>query len=340
VKQITAETPGKRGALKVAPALSLILLALSLSSPCFCGDSLAWRKDAGSVALVKDGKTVWQYNYAEGQNVPYFSPVSVPGGADLTWLSPKDHPYHFALFFCWKYLNGVAYWETTPDGVTKWSNVKVETRPDFSAVVTMDLQYGPRKAAVAAVLTEKRSLRISPPAADGNYRIDWSMEFTAGKEPVVFDRTPPDTNPDGIPRGGYAGMCLRLARELTNPTVAATGDVGPPAKSRYGFTAEAADFSGEIAGGRSGIAFFDHPRNPRAPTRWYVISDPSVPFWFLNASLLAPEPLTLDAGKRMVLRYRVSVHPGNWDAARLKAEQARYARDAAVPLKPSPSHTR
>jgi hypothetical protein len=294
----------------------------------------SWSQDAGTVALLKDGRTVWQFNYAPAHTNTYFHPVALPGRPALTWLSPKDHPYHFALFFGWKYLNGVNYWEETPDGVTKWSNVRVDTRPDFSALITLDLQYRPRKA-LQDVLTEQRAIRIASPAADGSYFMDWRLDFTAGNAAVVMDRTPPDTAPDGNARGGYAGLSIRLARELTNPIIAATGDIGALAKNRYGFGASAAEFSGEINGAAAGVAFFDHPANPRAPTRWYGIVDRSVPFWFLNAALLQLEPYTLGAGQRLVLRYRVFIHPGRWNAARLQEQQAQFAREVDATALPS-----
>lgn len=290
----------------------------------------SWQRDADTVALLKGGKPVWRFNYSPKLSKTYFHPVALPGGSDLTWLSPKDHPHHFALFYCWKYLNRVNYWEEpagVPEGATRWSNVKVETRPDFSARITMDLQYHPQ-GATGDVLTEKRAIRISPPARDGSYFMDWHLESTAGKDDVVMDRTPPDTAPDGNPRGGYAGLSIRLAGELTKPRVTATADVGALMRSRYGFAATAAEFNGEIDGGEVGVAFFDHPSNVRFPTRWYPIVDQSVPFWYLNASWLQLEPYTLAAHQKLILRYRVAVHPQRWDSARLEKEHARYVREA------------
>jgi hypothetical protein len=291
---------------------------------------LAWQRDTDAVALMKDGKTVWQFNYSPKLSKPYFNPLALPGGSDLTWLSPPDHRWHLALFFSWKYVNHVNYWEETAgvaNGATKWSNVEVETRPDFSANITMNLQYHPQ-GATNDVLTEKRVIRISQPGPDGSYFMDWRQEFTAGNEDVVMDRTPPDTTPDGNARGGYAGLSIRLAKELSNPRITATADIGTLQKNRYGFAAAAAEFSGEIDGGEAGVAFFDHPANLRSPSRWYGIMDKSVPFWFLNASLLQLEPYTLSARQKLVLRYRVFVHPQRWDATRLEKEGARYVKEA------------
>ncbi|HYK87785.1 MAG TPA: PmoA family protein [Acidobacteriota bacterium] len=288
-----------------------------------------WHRDAQTVGLLKEGKTVWQFNYSPGLSKPYFHPVALPGGSDLTWLSPPDHPHHFALFFSWKYLNHVNYWEEpagVPDGATKWSNVRIETRPDFSARITMDLQYHPQRT-TDVVLSEKRAIRVSPPTADDSYFMDWRLEFTSGDQDVVMDRTPPDTTPDGNARGGYAGLSVRLSGQLSDPRITSTGDIGTLQNNRYGFAAGAAEFSGEIDGGQAGIAFLDHPSNLRSPTRWYGIIDKSVPFWFLNASLLQLEPYTLAARRTLDLRYRVIVHPQRWDAARLNEEYARYVEE-------------
>jgi hypothetical protein len=294
------------------------------------GRDFSWKTDMGAVALINEGKVVWQFNYSPGQTKPYFHPLALPGGSDLTWLSPKDHLHHLALFFSWKYLNHVNYWEEPagiPEGATKWSNVKVETRRDFTAGIAMDLQYHPQDA-TKDVLTERRSIRISAPAADGSYYLDWRLDFTAGDGDVIMDRTPPDTKPDGNARGGYAGLSIRLAGELAAPGITATSKVGSMERSRYGFAATAAEFNGEIDGKSVGVAFLDHPANLRSPTRWYGIVDGTVPFWFLNASLLQLEPYTLAARHKLKLRYRVFVHPLRWDAARLRREQARFVKEA------------
>jgi hypothetical protein len=289
---------------------------------------LQWRRGPETLALLKDGAAVWQFDYASTRSKPYFHPVCLPDGSPLTWLSPKDHPHHFALFFSWKYLNHVNYWEEpggAPEGLTRWSDVRIDPRADYSARFAMNLQYRPR-GGTADILTERRSIEISAPGKDGAYAMDWTMVFTAGNDDVVLDRTPPDTKPDGNPRGGYAGLSVRLARELTKPNITATAPTGAVANSRYGFAAAAAEFSGTIDGGDAGMAFFDHPANPRYPTRWYGIMDGSVPFWYLNASLLQMDSYTLPKGKTLTLRYRVAIHPGRWDAARLQKEHAIYSK--------------
>jgi hypothetical protein len=290
---------------------------------------LQWRRDDATIALLKDGKAIWQHNHSPRLSKPYFHPVALPGGSALTWPSPPDHKWHLGLFFSWKYLNKVNYWEESAgvaEGATVWSGVETDTREDFSAFISMTLHYRPQGEA-SDVLTERRVIRIRPPAQDGSWSMDWRQAFTAGPNDVLMDRTPPDTKPDGNARGGYAGLSIRLAKELRSPQISAAADTGAFERNRYGFAAIAAEFSGEIDGGEAGIAFLDHPSNPRTPTRWYGIADRSVPFWFLNASWLQLEPYTMQARDTLVLRYRVLVHRNRWDSARLAKEHARYVEE-------------
>jgi hypothetical protein len=314
------------------PYLVLLSTAFLGFHPVAGAQGLGWQHQNDTVALLKDGRPVWQFNYSlKHATKPFFHPVALPGGPPLTWRSPEDHPWHLALWFSWKLLNGVNYWEEDksgiPDGPTRWATPRLETRGDFSAVISMDLHCRAPGSA-GDILTEKRLIRISPPGSDGSYMMDWQMEFGAGQVDVVMDRTPPETKPDGNARGGYAGLSIRFARELTNGRVAATAAIGALQNKRYGFAATAADFNGEIGGKEAGVAILDHPANPRAPTRWYTITDASVPFWYLNAAWLQPGPYKLPAGQKMTLRYRVAVHPQRWDPIRLQTEFDRYIREA------------
>ena len=314
---------------------SLILAAAVLSLPVgrlSAADSAAppsWQQTAGTVALVQDGKPVWQFNFAtNGPTKPYFHPVGLPGGLPITCPNPPDHPWHYGLWFSWKYLNGVNYWEENKqrqsEGTTSWRVEKIETRPDFSATLVLALDY--RKAGAAQpVLTERRVIEISAPAADGSYAMDWKLEIQAGAEPVKFDRTPLVGEEGGKSYGGYAGLSVRLAQELSEVKVNATAETGPTVENRYRFRASAADFNGKLGGAEVGFAMLDHPSNPRFPTPWYAITDAKQPFWFLNAAWIQRQPFDLPAAKNLQLRYRVLVHPQRWDGARLTAEAQRFA---------------
>ena len=282
-----------------------------------------WEQTTSHVALYQGQHVVWQYNYGPSLNVPYFHPVATPNGRVLTWNRPPDHAWHHGLWFSWKYINGVNYWEHgrepgKPDGRTEWSDVQVETRDDDSATISMSLVYHPASDP-QPVLREQRRIEISAPDASGEYHMDWTSTFTAGDRDVILDRTPPKEQS----WGGYAGLSVRFAKELTDRKVMSSqGPVEFGAGNRHRSSNVAMDYSGQIDGQAVGLAFLDHPRNPRHPTPWYAIRSPVMSY--INAALLNDEPLKLAATERMTLRYRLVIHPERWDAANLRTAHTQF----------------
>jgi hypothetical protein len=310
-----------------ALALYFLLLTLSACAEPVAADPppLRWDESESSVALVRGQNVLWKFNYDSELNVPYFHPVSTDSGRVLTWDRPPDHAWHHGLWFCWKYINGVNYWEHDrqtgkPAGRTRITDVRVETRNDHSARISLTLDYHPA-GEDQVVLSERRRIDITAPNSQGEYHLDWTADFTAGQREVVLDRTPPKAQS----WGGYAGLSVRFAKELSDRQV--TSDTGPVEfgpGDRHRSKATSMDYSGIVDGDPVGLAFLDHPDNPRHPTPWYVIR--SSVMGYINAALLNDEPMTLEPGQRLMLRYRLIVHPHRWDAERLQDAQASFSR--------------
>jgi hypothetical protein len=201
--------------------------------------------------------------------------------------------------------------------------VHVLTRDDHSARISMALVYHPAEEG-RAVLVEQRTVEISAPDANGLYHFDWSSTFTAKADDVTLDRVPPKEQA----WGGYAGLSVRFAKQLAEREANSTSG---PAEfgegDRYRGRAAAMDYNGLIDGHAVGLAFLDHPTNPRHPTPWYAIRSPEMSY--INASLLSDEPLVLKAGQSMTLRYRLIVHPDRWDAQHLAVAWQRFAQSAS-----------
>jgi len=285
-----------------------------------------WQKSDGSVALLDGEAVVWRLNYEPPLDMPFFHPLTAGDGRVLTWNQPTDHTWHHGLWFSWKYINGVNYWEQNretgrPDGRTRWSDVKVATRDDGSATITMSLSY---QAADddEAVLGERRHIRVSPPGDDDCYRVDWLSVFTALKD-ATLDRTPPQPQSSG----GYAGLSVRFAENLENREARSlAGLVTFDGGNRYRGKSGAMDYSGVIEGVPVGLAFLDHPGNPRHPTPWYLIRSPQMSY--INAALLNDAAYVLGKGQQLTLRYRLVVHPDRWDSERLGTAQEEFANSS------------
>ena len=304
----------------------MILLSwLLLSAMAFASEPPRFRLDLmpnnTGVALVNQtsGLPVWRAVCDPKQPKPYIYPLATLGGVELTANSPADHPWHHSLWFAWKYINGVNYWEPEEKNGKRLSSTVIKSakfhrRDDLSARVEMAIEYVP--AGKPPVLRESRVLAFSAPRADGSYAIDWDATFTVGETEITLDRTPPRAG-----SGGYAGLSLRFPKGTTGWKFL-TSEGARSAAEGNGQPARWADFYGPTKpGAMAGIAVFDHPANPRYPTRWYL--NEGHPYF--SPALIYQEPMTLKSGATMRLRYRVLVHEGQGENPKLNAEFNRFA---------------
>jgi hypothetical protein len=293
-----------------------------------------WQQQADqSLALVGPRGTVWRLNYAKDQVKVFFDPLGTVQGHSLTWNGPSDHRWHHGLWFSWKMINGVNYWEFDPTGkprgTTELGDVQV-TCPAKSgevrdrATVVLHFIYHPA-GAHPAVMKEKVTLTIELPRPDGSYRIDWHQRSTALVD-VELNRTPPPGRPGGVAHGGYGGLSYRGARQLTEVTM--TDSQGRTNMAVHRQTARWLDASGMLDGQAAGVTLLDHPSNPRHPTPWFIVRTPKPghPFWYTNPALLCWEPLALSKGQTLELRYQILVHEGLCDRDWLDSQWKTFAQ--------------
>ena len=277
---------------------------------------------------------MWAFSFDAQRGKPFFNPVSVAGGPSLTFFRPEDHPWHYGLWFSWKYINRVNYWEEDrqsgkAEGATRWSEPSIETKPDGSATIKLELTSTHPLGRVD--LTEQRELRVSAPAADGSYAIDWRARFTAGREKVLLDRTPMPGEPKGAVNGGYAGLGLRMANApLAIAFVSAESPVTDfkSDRARPFAPAIACNFT-EGANPVGAIAILSDPANAGERAPWYLIN--STQMRFACPAILAPQPRVIEAGGSFLLRYRIAVQRAPWTSEALRAAHAAWLEsDGAV----------
>ncbi|MFH5884474.1 PmoA family protein [Halalkalibaculum sp. DA3122] len=285
---------------------------------------LSWKQSANSLSLLNNGEIVWQLNYDKDKDKPYFYPLRTPSGINLALERPDDHPWHRGLWFAWKYINGVNYWEEEPgtglsEGRSLIKNVVIEERDDFSAKIKIDIDYSPNLE--SPIMSENRTLLISPPDKNGNYTIDWHHRFTANDDTVTLDRTPP-ARYGGEQWGGYAGLGYRADdNELSSIRfINSEGWTNRESLIGFGKRANWMDLTGistESQSKKAGLTIFDHPSNPRHPSPWYIWynndgdgTSQNYNHAFFQPALLFNEPFQLAPAKSFELKYRVLVHSG------------------------------
>lgn len=311
----------------VLAAGAMILLTACAAPPPTI--DLQWRREPGSLSLVRDGELLWTFHHGDERPKPCFHPLALPGTGALTLDQPGDHRWHHGLWFSWKYIDGINYWENDgktgrPLGRTTWTLAAIDPRDDGSCRIEIELDYTPPDA--TPVLRERRVLVTTPPAADGSYAIDQDSTFMAQRD-CVLDRTPMPGEPKGQANGGYAGLALRLVNFAARDAAATTGPVQWNQHDRTRPLASAFDYHGKSGERDVGVALLAHPENPGAPGPWYAVRNAEMTF--CNAAVLAPAPRRLAANESLRLRYRVVVHPGRWDAERLAAAVTDYVGSVA-----------
>jgi hypothetical protein len=270
-----------------------------------------------SIALWPHGDAParWCYVYS-GKPKPYFHPLCTPAGQELSLFEPHDHLWHRGLWFTIKFINGENFWEEGDShGTQRTLRPPAVIHHDNRAIeVVSDQDWLRPGQAAEAVLRERRRFVYRAIEEDA-YALDFETHLTATRD-LLLDRTPFTT------WGGYGGLTFRGSRNWQETRLLfADGSTSDRPK---GYPSAWCDLSGKIDGGRGltgGVAMLDDPYNPRHPVPWYGATGAG---HYFNAAFLFHEPMRVETGQTLHFRYRVLVHDGIWDAARLAREYDRY----------------
>jgi hypothetical protein len=298
------------------------LLALCIGQVAGGAGPFAFREvSPTALELCDGGKPVFVYNFGMtlAQGFPesmrrscYLHPVYAPDGTLLTDDFNPDHPHHRGISWMWP--------EVTADGKKGdiWTVkgfqqrfVAWKARETGAGTARLAVENGwfdgPRKFVKETVEIETHRV-----VQDSRLRLDKRLlEFTLRFE--VVDRP---VEIAGTPEGkkGFGGFCFRFAPR-DQAALGARGaaktvietDKGIAAKdgvlARHPWAVITGTFHGKPAGAR----VEDMPCNPGYPHNGWLMRHG---FGFLNVSYPGLEPLTLEPGKPLVLKYRVFLFSG------------------------------
>jgi hypothetical protein len=297
---------------------------------------LSWVQSEGVGTIIgPSGRELATYDHSNAKNHPYLSHVRpVNHDGILTATAPWDHRWHHGLWWSWKFLNDVLYWEDHEGyggnriGLGRSSVTSHETGREGDHLVIRNALDWSENATGDVVLTEERRMTIGV-ASDTVWFLDWDLRWTAQRH-VVLDTTP-------YPEhwwGGYGGLNYRAARSMAaDEAIQADGQ----RSGRTAVHAEAmnwAAYSGKVDGSGAdepndpafgGVAIVPHPENPWQPTPAYVFSAQEE-FGFLAAAPLLHQQQTLVEGDDLRLCYRTLIFGTRLDDEQLDELSGQYAR--------------
>ena len=272
----------------------------------------SWQQTDTTLTLLNHHNVVWQFNHDDRFQRPYFHPLTV-NNTVITCVSPPDHPWHLGLWFSWKYINHLNYWEYLnenrsaktgykSEGATEVVKRELVRNPDFTADLKLLINYHPLKG--ETVMSEERSYHVSIPEKNGCYFIEEDHKFIVVADSVVLDRTPPAIRGGRI-QGGYAGISIRFNQDFTSPVFKSSGDSALCRKcdwQYYGFES--------LTGKRVGIKIEQDPQFRSPASSWYTINEPLVPFYYFSPAVIFDNPVILKKGATWRLLYRIQMIDG------------------------------
>jgi len=307
--------------LHIFPILPILFNTPATATP-------TWKADGNhSIELSDEQHVIIRFLVNPAPRDPHFEILAMPDGRNTVWVAPPDHVWHYGVWFSWKFINRVNFWETNPQtgkqqGLNRIEDVAIVSLPDGDSATIRYRELAFPDPDGPAVLEDSVEIEIHRPSGTRGPQVTWRVTTTA-LVGVTLDRTPIADQPNGRDWGGYAGFSWRGARDFTD--VRFTDGEGREEMDIHGQAARWVNATGTLHDKPAGLLLINHPKNPRHPTTWYITNQPKHPFWFANPAFLFPEPITLAKGASLRHSYRIILHDGSWDQARIRWSAEKFA---------------
>jgi hypothetical protein len=256
------------------------------------------------INVTVDGKYFTSYIFSSDEKYPFFYPVNGPlSGGSVTSMRNGEYPHHSSLFFGCDRVNDGNYWQ---EGLERGRIISVNAevlREGGDTVVISDECIWSRPGAFSPVKDRRIIVITSPSITVRQIDVAITME-------MLMDVHILKTN--------HSLFSARMAADLSvkngGTMVNAEGIKGE--KETFGKHSPWIDFYGKRGEAIEGLAILQHPSNPWYPSPWftrdYGFISPTPMYWPQNG-----EETYLKKGETLLLRYRVLVHGGTTDEAKI-----------------------
>jgi hypothetical protein len=254
------------------------------------------------------------YIFSSDEKYPFFYPVNGPvSGGSVTSMRNGEYPHHSSLFFGCDLINGGNYWqEGLERGRIISVNAEIKKQGGDTVLITDECIWS-RPGAISPVKDTRTVIITSPSATVSQIDVEIKME-------MLIDVTIKKTN--------HSLFSARMAADLSvkNGGTMINAEGIKSEKDTFGKKSPWIDFYGKRGDAIEGLAIFQHPSNPWYPSPWftrdYGFMSPTPMYWPENGS-----EIVMKKGTLLNLRYRVLVHAGDHNQAKIAEAFEKYKNE-------------
>ena len=306
-----------------------LILSVALAVP-LCAQ-VKIKQGADRIAIDIDGKPFSALFTSGEVEKPYLHPLRSASGKIVTRQYPmeliegeeRDHPHHRGLWFTHGEVNGLDFWANEPSQkgaggkkgrvVLKKMNGLKSGKESGAINATFDWLDADGKP----LLVETRSMTFYSHPTDRILDID--IKMTAVEKSTFGDTK----------EGTFA---IRIATSMNEKHggLMISSDGKRTEKEIWGSRSPWVDYVGDVQGEKLGIAIMDHPSSTRYPTYWHARA-----YGLFAANVFGLHDflrdktkdgsLTLEPGQSARFRYRVIIHPGDTESAKIAEQYKKFA---------------
>ncbi|MBN2577541.1 MAG: PmoA family protein [Pirellulales bacterium] len=273
----------------------------------------------GQLQILRGQKPALEYQIQPAPAKPYVQRLFTPGGVQILRDHVPDHKHHHGLMFALK-ADGLDFWSENPDCGRQRPGRLREFPPAVHdglsrAGFEQTLNWtGPMSD--RPVLREARRLEVYAAADLGATLMTWRSQLAASSGKAAVE----------LSGDHFFGLGMRFVPSMDRSGEFFFSDKAksePVRGSERLTSARWCAYRSAVDGRPVTVALFDHPRNPRHPNRFFTMR----PFAYLAATLnLWKEPLRIEAGKSLTLRYGVALWDGRPAASAIEQLYQRWLK--------------
>ncbi len=303
------------------------------------GDGIQIKPNGSDVLILRDGEMVGVYRSGDGPK-PYLHPLVGPTGLPITRAYPmeeiegedRDHPHQRSFWFTHGDVNGVDFWASDPLNRPRpnFGIIKEASRPTLVSgpVTGLFRTTNLWTESSGDNLCEDERLWQTFDLDGDRTLIDVEVILKATNGPVTFGDT----------KEGSFGLRLASSMNVKRKTGGKiTNAEGIHDYEAWGKASAWVDYVGPVDSEMVGVAIMNHPESFRYPTTWHVRDYglfAANPFGYSDFKYAESGAYTIEAGESIKLRYRVVLHRGNTEEAKIAEAFENYSNPPTIKVVP------